>query len=433
MTDIEHRLRAAMHTAVDGEEAPPDLLSLVMRRHRRHAALVTGVTMLVVIGIGAVPAGMALRGEGARSVTRPQSSASPALGSRSPAHSPTPTPTPKPRHRAPSKLRGLPMPTGSNVRLLLAGARPVLFSMTSRTAEPIAGLPATKTTYVFTRVIGGWSAQPYAAAPQCLPACAGPPLPNYFIADGSLVATRIGLGFAVSASDRDGAVWLATFRRSTDHIETVPARAQLVSIAGKPIGPRYSLPPGYLIERAVGRYLLLAAMSQPGTPTYQLWDPRTRRVVRGVDNIIAAGPDQIAWSQACASCSVHVLTVSTGTSATIPVAPGTWAYNGTFSSDGRFLAVQLSAGVTPDGRATQERVGVIDLASRALTAIPGSVVSVDKSLSFGWQADSHRLIVALPESGDSIQIAYWQPGDAHLLVATAQLPVGMSPVLGESG
>jgi hypothetical protein len=421
MTDIEHRLRAAMHQAVDGEEPRHDLLSLVMRRHRRHAALVTGVTMLVVIGIGAVPAVMALRGEGGQSVTRPQSSASPATGSRSPA--PSPTLKPKPKHRAPLRLRGLPMPADSNVRLLLAGARPALFSMTSRTAEPIAGLPATKATYVFTRVVGGWSAQPYSAGAQCQPACAGQPLPAYFIADGSLIATRIGLGFAVSASNRDGAVWLVT----------VPASAQLVSTAGKPIGPRYSLPAGYLIERAVGRYLLLAAMNQPGTPTYQLWDPRTRRVVRGFDNVIAAGPDQIAWSQACVSCPVHVLTVSTGTSATIPVAPGTWAYNGTFSSDGRLLAVQLSAGVTPDGRATQERVGVIDLASRALAAIPGSIVSVTRSLSFGWQAGSHRLIVALPESGDSIQIAYWQPGDAHLLVATAQLPAGMSPVLGESG
>ncbi len=320
------------------------------------------------------------------------------------------------------KLRGLPMPGGTNLQLLLTGPRPVPFSMATRAAEPIAGLPLTKAAYVFTRVVGGWSVHPYPAGPRCVPDCAGRPLPNYFLADGSLTPTRIGPRCAVSASDHRGAVWLATFRRSTDHIDTVPASAQLVSTDGRPIGPKHRLPAGYLIERAVGSYLLLAAMSQPGTPTYQLWDPRTRRTVRGFDNVIAAGPEQIAWIQACANCPVHLLNVSTGKSATIPVPQRTWAYNGTFSSDGRFLAVQLSAGVTSDGRATEERIGVIDITSQHLIVIPGSTVSVDKNLSFGWQASSHRLIAVLPKSGGSIQVAYWQPGDAHLLVATTHIP-----------
>lgn len=432
MTDIEHRLRAAMHVAVDGEEAPHDLINLVMRRHRRRAALVAGITMLIVIAAGGVPAALALRGDGGQSATRPASSATPPSDSRPPSHPAHPA-TPKPRQRAPSKLRGLPMPAGNSLQLLLTGPRPALFSLATRAAEPIAGLPVTKASYMFTRVVGGWAARPYLPGPGCAPDCAGPPLPNYFIADGSLTATPIDPGFAVRASDRGGAVWLITFRRSTDNVETAPASAQLVSNAGTPIGPKYRLPAGYLIERAVGRYLLLTATSQPGAPTYQLWDPRTRRTVRGFDNVIAAGPRQAAWIQACDNCPVHLLNVATGKTATIPVPQGTWAYNGTFSSDGRLLAVQLSAGITPDGRATQERIGVIDLASRHLTIILGSTVSVDKSLNFGWQPGSHRLVVALPASRNSIQVAYWQPGNAHLLVATTQIPPGMSPVLGESG
>jgi|ERR1022692_1641530 DNA-directed RNA polymerase specialized sigma24 family protein len=262
MTDIEDRLRAAMHVAVDSEEAPHDLINLVMRRHRRRAALVAGVTMLIAIGAGGVPAALALRGHGDQSAARPASSAAPASGSRPPSHPAHPA-TPKPQHRAPSKLRGLPMPAGNSLQLLLTGPRPALFSMATRAAEPIAGLPVTKAAYVFTRVVGGWSARPYLSGSGCAPDCAGPPLPNYFIADGSLTATPIDPGFAVSASGRGGAVWLVTFGRSTDHIETAPASAQLVSTAGTPIGPKYRLPAGYLIERAVGRYLLLTAMSQP--------------------------------------------------------------------------------------------------------------------------------------------------------------------------
>src|ERR1022692_4999708 len=259
MTDIEDRLRAAMHVAVDREEAPHDLINLVMRRHRRRAALVAGVTMLIVIGAGGVPAALALRGNGGQSAARPASSAAPARGSRPPSH----PATPKPQHRAPSNLRGRPRPPGNSLRLLLTGPRPALFSMATRAAEPIAGLPVTKAAYVFTRVVGGWSARPYLPGSGCAADCAGPPLRNYFIADGSLTATPVDPAFAVSASGRGGAVWLVTFGRSTDNIETAPASAQLVSTAGTPIGPKYRLPAGYLIERAVGRYLLLTAMSQP--------------------------------------------------------------------------------------------------------------------------------------------------------------------------
>jgi hypothetical protein len=429
MTEIEHRLRAAMHAAVDGEEAPHDLVSLVMRRHRRHAALVAGLATLVVVAAGAGPTALALRGGGPPSVARPTSPTSPTISSSSPAH----PATPKPGHRTPSRLRGLPMPPGTSLQLLLTGPSPALFSLTTRTAEPIAGLPATRAGYGFTRVVGGWSVYPATTGPQCTPDCAGPPLPEYFLADGSLTATRIGLGFRVGASDRGGAVWLVTFRRSTDDIDTVHSSAQLVSTAGTPIGPRYQIPAGYLLERAVGGYLLLAATSQPGTPTYQLWDPRTGRTVRGFDNAIAADREQVAWIDACDNCPVHLLNTSTGKALTIGVPQRSWAYNGTFSSDGRLLAVQLSAGVTADGQATEARIGVIDVATRRMIVIQGSTVSLNKSLYFGWQPGSHRLIVAWPQAGRSIQVAYWQPGDTRLRVTTTALPRGMSPVLGESG
>ncbi len=40
MNDFEHRLRAAMHDAVDGAQPPPNLAELVKRRNRRHRARV---------------------------------------------------------------------------------------------------------------------------------------------------------------------------------------------------------------------------------------------------------------------------------------------------------------------------------------------------------------------------------------------------------
>jgi hypothetical protein len=134
-------------------------------------------------------------------------------------------------------------------------------------------------------------------------------------------------------------------------------------------------------------------------------------------------------------CPVHVLDLLTGTTATIPIPRGTWASmnNGTFSSDGRFLALLLSAGAAPDGAAVLTRIAVIDIASRRLLAVPGTTLSgaAAGGLSFGWQASGHQLIAVLPRPGQTIQVASWQPGWARLRVATARIPRGASPVLGE--
>jgi hypothetical protein len=397
--------------------AEPEAVIREARRRQRRRWLAVGVAMVTV----AAGAAAVIAESGA--------------GSRPRAPGPHVTVTPRP---APSVMSGLPMPAGSSVRLLLAGRRPAWFWLATRRTEPIKGLPWNRGGYGFTRVVGGWSAQPYPAGPGCAPTCAGPPVPSYFIADGSPAAVRIGPGFGVRAAGGRGAVWLITFRRSADDIGTTPARAQQVTTAGRPVGPRFRLPAGYLIQRAVGGDLLLAPVNQgPGPVTYKLWDPDTRRVAGTFSDVIAAGPQQIAWGPMCVRCPVHVLDLLTGTTATIPLPPRTWASNdGTVSSDGRYLAFLLSADAAPDGSALLTRIAVIDIRSRRLLIVPGSTLSGDVAegrLSFGWQASDHRLIAVLPRSGQTIQVASWQPGAAHLWVATARIPRGTSAVLGEYG
>ncbi len=403
----------------------PEAVIREARRRQRRRWLAAGVAMVTVAaGAAAVIAGSGAGG-------RPRPPGRPA------------TVTVKP---APSAMSGLPMPAGSSVRLLLTGRRPVWFSLATRRAEPIKGLPWHRAGYRFIRVVGGWSAQPYPAGPGCLPTCAGPPLPNYFIADGSPRAARIAPGFGVAASGGNGAVWLITFRRSGVNIGTTPARAQEVTTAGRPLGPRVRLPAGYLSQRAVGGDLVLAPVNQgPGTVTDKLWDPATRRVVGTFSDVIAAGPQQIAWPASywnngapiCGHCPVHVLNLLTGTTVTIPLPRGAWASNeGTFSSDGRYLAFLLWAGTAPDGEPALTRIAVIDIPSRRLLVVPGTTLSWDAAIGrliFGWQPSGHRLIAVLPSSGETIQVASWQPGQARLWVATARIPPGTSAVLGENG
>jgi len=374
------------------------------RQRRRQFAIGAGVVLALAGGVAA------LRGT---SPPRPPS-----------AHHSTP-----PHKPLPAKLAGLPMPAGTNLRLLLDAApkrtglgQAAWYSTATRQREPIAHLPAAN--WVFNRVGGGWSVITSRQSSPCAAyQCAGPPRQVYFIADGSLTATRIGAGFWVLASGRDGAVWLVSYPRSTDNIRTTPARIQLVSTTGQPLSPRYRLPAAYLVVGGgVGNYLLLTPVRSRPPYASELWDPRTGQVVRRVDNPFAAGPGQIAWSPGCRGCHAQVLNVSTGKSVAIPIHGG--QLSGFFSDDGRLLAMQPVNGDGP--------LSVFDTQTRALNVIPGTALRFSEAESFSWQNGGHRLIV-LAEPGnsfsDTAQLGYWDPGDTRLRVATIRITGGLGVVV----
>jgi hypothetical protein len=225
----------------------------------------------------------------------------------------------------------------------------------------------------------------------------------------------------VAASSRPGAVWLATYPRATAKI-TGSATAQLVSTAGRPLGPRYQLPADYVLGSGVGSYLLLFNNLRDNLSI--LWDPRTGRVVRHFGDVIAAGPEQIALSPGCQGCRVQILNVSTGRTVTTPI-PGLYTapancpgvsvcpgLNPAFSDDGRLLAVPLP------GR----NLEVFDTASRTFTAIPGTALSGADWQRFEWQAGGHRLVISAGPNTrvGPAQVAYWQADDAVLRVATVR-------------
>jgi hypothetical protein len=400
VADIEQQLRSAMHAAVDGEEAAAgELIRLVRRRHRRHTARVGVVAVLAALAV-AIPAAITLHG---RVFT---SGPAPGTHHRS-----------QPRQLAP-KLSGLPMPAGTDFRLLITDSSGAAwYSTATRRTEHIGGVPPSQGGYRFGRLYGGWSAEStFTSSPSCpTNLCAGRPEQNYFIADGSLTATRIGAAFwgdGVGPSSRPGAVWLVTYPRATTKL-TRSSTAQLVSTTGRPLGPPYRLPADYLLGRGVGSYLLLENNEHQNLSV--LWDPRTGRVLRHFANVIAAGPEQIAWSPGCRSCRVQILNVATGKTVTSPI-PGSdpASLNATLTDDGRLLAVQLPS----------RELAVFDTGSKTLTPIPGTALSAAEWLHFNWHAGSHRLVVTAGPQNPlrPLQLAYWQPGDARLKVATVRNP-----------
>jgi len=397
MADIEQQLRSAMHAAVDGEEAAAgELIRLVRRRHRRHATWVGAVAVLAVLAV-TISAAITLHGRVFTSapVSRP--------------HHPT-------QQHLPTKLSGLPMPAGTDVQVLITDSSGAAwYSTATRRTEQIGGLPPSQGGYQFGRLYGGWSAESTTRSSPC-PAnqCAGQPNQFYFIADGARTATRIGAGYAqdgVVASNRPGAVWLATYPSATASLAG-SATAQLVSTTGRALGPRYRLPAGYALGFGGGNDLLLVNGANQNLAI--LWDPRTGRVLRHFDNVIGSSPEQIAWSAGCPSCRVQILNVSTGQTATTPIPGGDPAsLNVGFSDDGRLLAVQLPS----------RELAVFDTDTKTLTPIPGTALSSAESLQFNWQHGGYRLIItAGPNNQPPLQLAYWQPGQARLKVATVQNP-----------
>jgi hypothetical protein len=416
MTELESLLRSAMHAAVDDEQPPANLTALVLRRHRRRYVAMAwlSVAICVAVAIAVLPAFLLSRGRG------PGPTAS---RTSTPGH----TVAPKPVHQPLPTLHGISMPPGSDVRLLLSGSRLAWYSTAARRLEPITGLPSVPGGYTATRVQLGYAVTsffPNVAA--CVPGCGAPSAPAYYIADGARVATRIGSAFVAAPSGSASAVWLVSYPRQAHRTGPVPGRAQLVSLAGRPIGGPVTLPAGAWVVRGVGGYLLLQGSSD------KLWDPSSRRVVRTFGQVDAVGPDEIAWGWSCNGCPVNLLNVRTGSTAPIAIPRGSWAVNsGAFSPDGTLLAIELSSDISPDGEAHSLRLGVVDLTTGLFRTVPGTKISTHGSgyLHFGWQTASHRLIVTLARPGAATQIGYWQPGATHLYLTTAPIPRDLIGVL----
>ena len=400
--DLGRRVDGALATITSGSAPAAAIVAQGRRIRLRRRAARAGVAVVAALAV-AVPVAIAWHG----ALTAP--------GPRPAINHPAPR-----LHRLPTKMTGLPMPAGTNFQaLVLAGGnngngKPAWYSTGSRRTKTIAGLP--NEPYDFRRVPGGWSVGLLLAGWKCPPHCWNA---QYFIADGSTHATKIGVGLWISAADHPGAVWLMSYPRTITDMATASAYVQLFSTTGPALGPRYRLPAGYILDRGVGGYLLLNRLlekNSPDKPPYVsvLWDPRSNRVAGRVTDVIAAGPGQIAWSPDCRGCRVRLLNVLTGTSVTTPIAAGQpGGLTGSFTDDGTLLAVQLTDG----------QLSVYDTSSGQLTVIPGTALNNNYWQVFSWLNGSHTLTVAAGcgrcNATGPEQIAYWQPGDSRLRIATA--------------
>ena len=327
----------------------------------------------------------------------------------------------------PAEPAGLTGPTAAwdaSLRLPLAGSQPAWFYPSSGRREPIGGLPASQIGYAFSRAVGGWAVQ---AAPPAgtegqlgCAACASPPLPVWFLADGASRATRAGRANLVAPGARRGTLWLTSYPPGAT---AAPGTAQLTTADGRALGPQARLPDGYVIEAGTVRGLLLAPLAgaplaSTGRPRADLlWNPATGRVTRRLSGVLAVSAGRVAWQEPCpGGCRLHLLELATGWMITIPLAPGSTVPAAAFSPDGRFLALQVTSPAGGDSGAAPTRLEVAGLTALRLSPVPGTSVSSDALAGFGWPDGQDRLVAELSFT-TKVQVAAWKPGAPRLAVA----------------
>ena len=322
----------------------------------------------------------------------------------------------------PARPDGIPGPTArwaASLRLPVGGSRPAWLYPANGRMTPIGGLPPLRSGYVFTRITGGWAVQAGAGAGPWCPGCAAGPLPVYFLADSARSARIVGLANRVAPAAEPDAVWLTTYPASLQRAGERGGAgfAQEFSASGEPLGPRISLPTGYVIDTATGRGLLLSRIIPRGPePTYELWDPATRHMTRKFSSVIAASTSQIAWTPECAArCVVRVFDVRTGSTTQIALPIGS-AARGAFSPDGSLLALAVSIGNGGDGGATAMQLEVASVPGGRLAVVPGTWASSDALSGFGWPAGDDSLVAELSFM-TKVQVAAWHPGSSRLAVA----------------
>jgi hypothetical protein len=304
------------------------------------------------------------------------------------------------------------MPWAGGLLLPVAGTQPTWFSPATGRSESIGGLPTDSAGYQFTRVADGWVVQASHAGEVACGDCDVPPLPVWFLADGARSVARVGLANQVVPAAAADAVWLTTDPPASS---TATPTAREVSLAGAPLGPPVRLPQGYTIDQATDRGLLLAPITpHPGTTADKLWNPADSRTVAAFDAVIAVSPAEIAWTPPCAAqCQVRLLNLATGKQTAVQLPAGSSAASGAFSPTGNYLALQVSSG---DYDAQAMRLEVASVTSGRLTAMPGTLVSSDALVGFGWPIGGDNLVAEF-FFATKVQLASWQPGASRLALA----------------
>ena len=169
----------------------------------------------------------------------------------------------------------------------------------------------------------------------------------------------------------------------------------------------------------------------------KLWNPAAPQASRTLAAVLAASTTQIAWAPPCATrCRVQVLNLATGRQVSAGLPVGRSVASAAFSPDGSFLAVEVSFSSEADDGGQALQLELVSTASGRLMVLPGTSLSSDALISFGWPASSDYLVAELSFT-TKVQLASWRPGAGLPAIALlrpqqspASLVIGHTPPSG---
>jgi hypothetical protein len=203
---------------------------------------------------------------------------------------------------------------------------------------------------------------------------------------------------------------------------SVPEQVQRISLTGAVLSRVYSLPLGWTVIKGLTPDLLLLARELAnGLDNWEAWQPSTGAVRGQYERVLAANAGVVVWvNTTCApdNCPVHLSPPSGGADRTVSLPAGAYAYDGSLSDDGTYLALSLGTGVDSEGATDQDTGVLVDMATRAVHLIQQTKIPAGEtgSLSLNWGPHGW-LIVSTPGATATSQLAAYNPATGAFVVS----------------
>ena len=325
-----------------------------------------------------------------------------------------------------------PAPTSTGVRLLVAFSAPTggvgVFILDGGAISAVRGFPAGGCPggSVFRiPATDQWAViwQPTSASQPC-----GLAAGRLYIVDAATsTAHLIGSAEGVVAADRSSLWTVAGIDLRPAQQLLVPEQVQRISLTGAVLSRVYTLPVGWTVIKGLTPDLLLLARDLPTeSDNVEAWQPSTGTVLGHYEQVLAANANVVVWvNTTCApnNCPIHLSAPAGGADRTISLPAGAYAYDGSLSDDGNYLALSLGTGVDTQGATDQDTGVLVDIASRVVRPIQQTKIPASQtgSLSLNW-APGGWLIVSTPGPNRTSQLAAYNPTTGTFVVSQHRTP-----------
>jgi hypothetical protein len=202
----------------------------------------------------------------------------------------------------------------------------------------------------------------------------------------------------------------------------VPQQVRRISLTGGILSRVYAVPAGWGVIKGLAPDLLLLARDLPAAAdNWEAWQPSTGTVLGQYERVLAANAGVVVWvNNTCVpdNCPVHLSAPAGGADRTVSLPQGAYAYDGSLSDDGTYLALSLSTGVDTEGATDQDTGVLVDISTRAIHAIQQTRIPAGEtgSLALNWAARGW-LIISTPGPSGTSQVAAYSPTTGGFVVS----------------